>query len=160
MPDMLDLSAHLPELELAVGDTVTLEGGRSGGLWVLVSGALGVWNGDAVVGTITRPGALVGDVSLLLGTDQWATVRATEPSRVRYAADGTALLFGNQDVITQVAISLAHRLTNVTAYLADLEHQYGDAPGLSMVNKVLGQITVHDPPAVRTGSARDPDPEY
>jgi CRP/FNR family transcriptional regulator, cyclic AMP receptor protein len=160
MPGMLDLSAHLPELELAVGDAVVLEGDRGGGLWVLVSGALGVWSGDEVVGAITRPGALVGEVSLLLGTDQWATVRATAASRVRYAADGAALLSGNPDVITEVAIGLAHRLTSVTAYLADLEHQYGDAPGLSMVNKVLSQITVHDPPAVRTGSARDPDPEY
>lgn len=160
MPDMLELSAHLPEIELAAGDTVIHEGGAGGGLWVLVSGSLGVWNGDAIVGTVTHPGAFVGEVSLLLGIDHWATVRATAPSRVRHAADGRALLDRDPAVITLVAVGLARRLTDVTAYLADLEHQYGDAPGLAMVNEVLGTITGHAPPPVRTGSARDPDPEY
>jgi CRP/FNR family cyclic AMP-dependent transcriptional regulator len=160
MPDLLDLTAHLPEVGFDAGDTVFEEGGASGGLWVLVSGALGVWTGDVVVGSLTRPGALVGEVSLLLGIDHWATVRATEATRVRYAADGQALLDSRPEVITQVAVGLARRLTGVTAYLADLEHQYGDAPGLAMVGEVLSRITMHHPPATTTGSARDPEPEY
>jgi len=157
--DLLELTAHLPVVEYATGETVIRQGGRSGALWVLLSGSLGVWSGDVAVGRVDRPGAVVGEVSLLLGTEHWATVRATEPTRLRFAEDGGALLHSNPDVITLVAVGLAHRLTHVTAYLADLEHQYGDAPGLSMVNEVLGQIT-HDQPQVRTGSSRDPDPEY
>jgi len=30
---------------------------------------------------------MVGEISVLLGTDHGATVEATEPSRLRYAAD-------------------------------------------------------------------------
>ncbi len=160
MSDLLDLAAHLPEIDVPAGGTVFEQGGPSGGLWVLASGALGVWKGDVVVGAITQPGALVGDVSLLLGIPHWATVRATESSRLRHAVDGQAFLDGDPDVMTLVARGLAHRLTSVTAYLADLEHQYGDAPGLAMVNEVLANITMHNPPAIRTGSTRDPDPDY
>jgi len=82
---MLALATDLPEVELAPGDAVVREGGRSGSIWVLVSGALEVRKGDVVVNTITHPGALVGEISVLLGTDHAATVLATEPSRLRHA---------------------------------------------------------------------------
>jgi hypothetical protein len=59
-----------------------------------------------------------------------------------------------------VAIGLAERLNFVTTYLADLKHQYGDAPGLSMVADVLHQLAQRHGPVARPGSARDPDAEY
>ena len=108
--DMLTLSAHLPELDLAPGEVVVREGGESGGIWVLVSGALLVRKGDEPVNTITHPGALVGEMSILLGTDHGATVEATEPSRLRYADDGHALLMSDPAITELVAIGLAERL--------------------------------------------------
>jgi hypothetical protein len=59
-----------------------------------------------------------------------------------------------------VAIGLAERLNFVTTYLADLKQQYGDAPGLSMVNDVLARLAQGQTPSARPGSARDPNPEY
>ena len=160
MTDMLALSAHLPEIELAPGDTVVHEGGPASGLWVLVSGALQVHKGSALVNTINRPGALVGEVSVLLDTVHSATVRATERSIVRHAADGLALLSSDPAITRLVAVGLAERLNFVTTYLADLKHQYGDAPGLSMVPEVLSQLAQRQAPPARPGSARDPDPDY
>ena len=156
---MLALSAHLPEVELAPGEAVLHEGGATQAIWVLVSGALQVRKGDVAVNTVTKPGAMVGDVSLLLGTASTATVEATEPTRLRYAADGHALL-ADPAVAKLVAVGLAERLNFVTSYLADLKHQYGDAPGLSMVDDVLAHLGHHQLPAARPGSARDPDPEF
>ena len=60
----------------------------------------------------------------------------------------------------RVAIGLAERLNVVTTYLADLKHQYGDTPGLSMVSDVRSQLGQRQAPSARPGSARDPDPEY
>ena len=57
-------------------------------------------------------------------------------------------------------IGLAERLNFVTTYLADLKHQYGDAPGLAMVSDVLVELTQRRAPPARPGSARDPDPDY
>lgn len=160
-PDMLTLSQHLPEVAFAAGDTVLREGGEAGAIWVLVSGSLQVRKGDVLVNTITRPGALVGEVSVLLGTAYGATVEAVEPCVLRHAADGQALLSSAPEITRLVAVGLAERLNFVTTYLADLKHQYGDAPGLSMVSDVLNQLAYRKGrmPA-RPGSARDPDPDY
>ncbi len=158
--DMLSLSAHLPEIELDPGETVVQEGGPSGAIWVLVSGALRVRKGDVTVNTITLPGALVGEMSVLLGTDHGATVEATVPSRLRRADDGPALLTRDPAITKLVAVGLAERLNYVTTYLADLKLQYGDTPGLSMVSDVLSELAQRQGPAARPGSARDPEPEY
>ena len=160
MTDMLSLSSHLPEIELAAGDTVVQEGRTAGGLWVLVSGALEVRKGDVLVNTITRPGALIGEISVLLDTVYSATVRATKRTVLRHAADGQALLASDPSITRLVAVGLAERLNFVTTYLADLKHQYGDAPGLSMVSDVLSQLAQRQAPPARPGSARDPNPDY
>ena len=160
MTDMLSLSAHLPEVEFAAGDTIVREGGPAGSLWVLVSGALQVRKGGVLVNTVTRPGALVGEISVLLGSAVSATVEATERSVMRHAADGHALLASDPAITRLVAVGLAERLNFVTTYLADLKHQYGDAPGLAMVSDVLSQLAQRQGPSARPGSARDPDPDY
>ena len=160
MPGMLALSAHLPEVGFAPGDIVVQEGGAAGGLWVLVSGALQVRKGAVPVNTITQPGALVGEISVLLGSAFSATVVATRPSVLRHAADGRALLASDPAITHLVAVGLAERLNFVTTYLADLKHQYGDAPGLTMVSEVLSQMAQRQAPPARPGSVRDPDPEY
>ena len=160
MTDMLALSAHLPEIELAPGDVLVHEGGSGDGLWVLVSGALQVRKGNVMVNTITKPGALIGEISLLLHTVYSATVQATERSIVRHSADGDGLLSSDPAITRLVAVGLAERLNFVTTYLADLKHQYGDAPGLSMVSDVLSQLAQRQAPAARPGSARDPAPDY
>ena len=77
---MLRLSMHLPLVEVRPGDAVVSQGGPSGGVWILISGALQVFKGDVAVNTITKAGAIVGEMSVLLGTDHGATVVATEPS--------------------------------------------------------------------------------
>jgi CRP-like cAMP-binding protein len=160
MKDMLTLSAHLPEVAFAPGDVVVHEGGAAGPLWVLVSGALQVRKGSVLVNTVTQPGALVGEISLLLNSVFSVTVEAAEPSVMRYAADGRALLSSDPAITTLVAVGLAERLNFVTTYLADLKHQYGDAPGLSMIPDVLRQLAQRQAPVARPGSARDPDPDY
>ena len=158
--DMLALSAHLPEVEFAAGQAVVSEGGPSGGIWILVSGALRVRKGDVQVNTITNPGALIGEMSILQGVDHSATVEAIQSSRLRHAADGHGLLASDPAITKLVAVGLAERLTFVTTYLADLTQQYADVPGLSMVSDVLSRLEQHTGPAARPGSAREPDPEY
>ena len=92
MTDMLALSANLPEVEFAPGEAVVHEGGASGSIWILVSGALRVRKGNIQVNTITDPGALIGEMSILQGIAHSATVEATQQSTLRHAADGHGLL--------------------------------------------------------------------
>ena len=160
MTNLLDLSIGLPEVDVASGEVVVQEGSASGPIWILVSGALRVLKGDVQVNTIATPGAAIGEISVLLDTSHGATVDAIEPTRLRIATDGHAFLESDPRVAKLVAAGLAERLNFVSRYLADLEHQYGDAPGLSMVSDVIGHLAQHHVAPARPGSARDPDPEY
>ncbi len=160
MHDMLLLSTHLPEVSFATGEIVIPEGGAAGPIWILVSGSLKVSKGSVQVNAVTEPGAMIGEVSVLLGSAFSATVEAVEPTVMRFAADGRALLASNPAIPTMVAVVLADRLRFVTTYLADLKHQYGDAPGLSMIPAVVSQLAQRHGPPARPGSAREPDPKY
>lgn len=160
MHDLLSHANHLPELHLAAGDTVVREGDVGAALWVLVSGTLKVMKAGTEINTISRPGAAIGEISLLLDTPYSATVVASEPCVLRHAADGRGFLAGNPQIAQLIAIGLAERLHYVTSYLADLKHQYGDSPGLAMVGDVLHQLAHHQRPAAQPGSVREPDPDY
>ena len=113
-----------------------------------------------VVNTVTRPGALIGEVAVLLDTVNGASVEATQPSVLRRAADGRALLASDPRITRLVAMGLAERLNAVTTYLADLKHHSGDAPGLAMVADVLADLANRQVSRARPGSARDPDPDF
>ena len=158
--EMLDLSAHLPERVFEAGDVLVREGAAGGAIWVLVSGALVVRKAGVAVNTITKPGALIGEVSALLGSAYGATVEASVRSVLRHADDAQALLDSHPAITRLVAMGLAERLNFVTTYLADLKLQYGDAPGLSMVPSVLSELSERQAERARPGSARDPNPEY
>ena len=158
--DALALTEHLPEVSLEAGDVVVREGGTSSSIWILVSGALRVVKGDVTVNTIDHPGAVIGEMSLLLGTRHSATVEATQPTTLRFAANGNALLEGEPAFTKLVATGLAERLADVTAYLADLTRQYGDAPGLSIISSVLTVFEHPKPLRTETGSPRQPDAQH
>ena len=134
---MLTLSAHLPEVEFAPGAVVLREGDSAGAIWVLVAGSLHVYKGGMVVNVITQPGAVVGEISVLLNTVYGATIEAAAPTVLRHAADGRALLASDPAITTLVAMGLAERLNFVTTYLVDLKLQYGDAPGLARATHQL-----------------------
>jgi len=160
MDDMLALTMHLPVIQYEAGDVVITEGGDSAGVWILQSGSLRVIKSGKEVNRVSQPGALIGEMSILLGIPDSATVEAAESCVMRYAADGEALLTSDPRIIHLVAVGLAERLNFVTTYLADLKQQYGDAPGLAMVPDVLRQLAQRQGPVARPGSVRDPEPDY
>jgi CRP-like cAMP-binding protein len=157
---MVRLSTHLPLIEVPAGHEVVSQGGPSGGVWILISGALQVFKGDVAVNSIVKAGAIIGEMSVLLGTSHGATVVATEPSTLRYADDGHAFLFGDPEITRLIAVGMAERLNFVSTYLADLKDQYGDVSGLSMVSEVLSHLAERQAVVAQPGSVRDPDPDY
>ncbi len=160
MPSLLELADDLPIVTLRPGEVLCAEGAAGGAVWVLESGRLAVTKDGARVNTVDRPGALVGEMALLLDGAATATVVAETVVTVRHAEDGAAFLRRHPDIAVAVATGLARRLDLVTTYLADLRHQYGAAPGIAMVGDVLAALAADDRPPARPGSARDPDPEY
>jgi len=157
MADLLQLSSHLPEVTIDTGQEILHEGERTGAIWILVSGELRVCRGTTNVDWIDQPGAVIGEMAVLLGTAATASVVASEPSRLRYAADGEEFL-ADPAVTHLVAVGLAERLNLVTSYLADLQDQYGDAPEMDMVQEILKRLLDRQIRAFPPGSAPDADP--
>lgn len=159
MEDLLARTGGLPEISLAAGDVLVREGETDSGLWILVSGTLQVHKAGIAISSIRRPGAAIGEISLLLDAPHSATVVASAPSILRHACDGRSLL--NDPAITRlIARGLAERLAFAASYLVDLKHQYGDSPGLAMVSDVLDELSHRQGRTATPGSARAPNPDY
>jgi CRP/FNR family transcriptional regulator, cyclic AMP receptor protein len=158
MVDLLQLSSHLPEVDVESGHEIVREGERTGAIWILLSGEVRVRRGTTVIDWVDRPGAVIGEMAVLLDTAATASVEATEPSRLRHAANGQEFL-ADPTVIGLVAVGLADRLNLVTTYLVDLQDQYGDAPEMDMVREVLKRLMDRHIRASLPGSVQDPHPD-
>ena len=76
MRAVLDYCTGAIQRNVPAGTLIIHEGATTGHLYVLIEGRLEVSKGDAVVASITEPGAIVGEMSVLLGQPHTATVRA------------------------------------------------------------------------------------
>ena len=141
------------------GALILHEGGRTGHLYVLIEGRLEVVKGGIVVATITEPGAVLGEMSVLLDKPHTATVRAAQDSVVYEIDDATAFLRKQPGVALLIARILAQRLNVANTYLADLKQQYaGHGNHLAMVGDLLQSMINLPPSQVSPGSDRQSDP--
>jgi len=127
--------------ELAEGDVVIAEGQRSDRLCILVSGTMEVCRKDVTIAVVSDPGAVFGEMSVLLNCNHTASVRAVAPSRVHLIEGAEAFLADHPDFLLPIASLLALRLNNASAYLVDLKRQYQDQHDhFAMVDEVLDSL--------------------
>ena len=120
MASLLTLTKEQPSRTLAAGEVLIAEGDPGGDLFVLESGKLTVERDGVPLASISSEGALVGEMSVLLGTENTATVRAAEPSTVRVVANALAYLERQPLVALRVAMLLSQRLDSTSALLVEL----------------------------------------
>lgn len=143
------------------GATIATEGDPTGPLQVLIEGSFSVTRAGVPAASITEPGAMIGEISMLLGTEAGATVTANQDSRIYVIEQPKAFIEANPAAMDEIARVLALRLSRLTAVLADVITQYGDSAGnLGLLGDVLGALSVSGGDAVEPGSKRDPDPAY
>jgi CRP-like cAMP-binding protein len=138
---LLALAADHPQRVYPAGAVLLEEGRRAGVLYVLESGTVEIMKGNVPISTVSHPGAVFGEVSLLLDEPHMATVRVTAESRLRIIEEPMAFLRAHPDASMHVAMILARRLSGVTAYLVDLKRQYEERKDhLAMVDEVLANL--------------------
>jgi CRP-like cAMP-binding protein len=141
------------------GTLVIREGETTGHLFVLIEGRLEVVKGDTVVAVIAEPGAILGEMSVLLDQPHTATVRAASASIIYEFSDAASFLRAQPGVALLIARLLAQRLNVATTYLADIKRQYaGHGNHLAMVGDVLESMINLAPTQVSPGSDRQSDP--
>jgi CRP/FNR family cyclic AMP-dependent transcriptional regulator len=145
--------------DVSAGTLLIREGGTTGHLYVLIEGRLEVIKGDTVVASIADPGAVVGEMSVLLDKPHTATVRAALDSTIYQFDDAASFLREQPAVALLIARLLAQRLNVATTYLADIMHQYaGHGDHLAMVGEILQSMINLPPMSVSPGSDRQSDP--
>jgi len=159
MRGVLDYCSGGVQRSVSAGTLVIHEGGTTGHLFVLIEGRLEVIKGDTVVASITEPGAVVGEMSVLLDQPHTATVRAAADSIVCEFDDAAAFLRDQPAVALLIAQLLAQRLNVATTYLADIMRQYaGHGDHLAMVGEILQSMINLPPIKVAPGSDLQSDP--
>lgn len=159
MRSILDHCTGAHPREYAAGTVLLVEGATSGRLFVLIEGRIEVLRGDTQVALVNEPGAVFGEMSILLGVPHTATVRAASPVRV-YVFDGAEEFFrSHPEVGFHLAKLLAQRLNAATTYLVDIKRQFeGHTDHLGMVGDVLESLMHQQDEVFTPGGKRLPDP--
>ncbi len=156
MSTIADLCQDLPLVRFEPGDIVIPEGKNTGRLYVLAEGAVEILKGDFQINVVGERGAILGDMSLLLGIPHMATVRAVTACALHVTQDGPAFLMSHREIAFQLARMLAQRLHGVTSYLVDLKRQFEDESGhLGIVDEILETLVHQQPDTFTPGSDRD-----
>src|SRR5262245_28574718 len=125
MQNLLEICrGRLPERRFEANEIVIAEGTGAGALFILVEGEVLVVKGDVEIITLSDPGAVFGEMSVLLETVHTATVRTTTPSRFYVVDDPLAFLHSTPEIALGVARLLAQRVYAMNTYLVDLKHQF------------------------------------
>jgi CRP-like cAMP-binding protein len=158
MREILDYCKDGTEREVPAGTVLIQEGSKTGRLFVLIKGQLEVIRGDNVVAVLAEPGAVTGEMSLLLDRPHTATVRAAADSTIYQFDDAGSFLSAQPAVALLIARLLAQRLNVASSYLADLMQQYeGHGTHLEMVGEILQCMISLPPQRVSPGSDREAD---
>jgi CRP/FNR family transcriptional regulator, cyclic AMP receptor protein len=158
MREILDYCDDIPIERFEIGDVLLEEGKWSGRLFILETGEIEVVRGDTQVAVVDDPGAMFGEMSVLLDLPHTATVRALSPVAVRAPDDAAAFMRRHPEIAFFLARLLAQRLNAATTYLVDLKRQFeGHGDHFGMVGEVLDALINQPGGDFTPGSDREPD---
>ncbi len=121
--------AGLSMVRHQAGETVLTAGSKTGHLLVLMSGSVEVVKNGAQIAKVSAPGAVFGELAVLLDQAHTADVRTLEESDF-YVANAATLLAHDAAVPLYVAAVLAQRLDQANRALVELKRQLqAGAPG-------------------------------
>jgi CRP/FNR family transcriptional regulator, cyclic AMP receptor protein len=150
------------EVEVVADGTFILrQGERGGALFVLVSGVLEVQRRGRAVVQIADPGAVVGELGLLLDSPASADVIAVGTATVRRIDDAADFFATVPEFARYLATVLARRLWQISTYLSDLQEQFADrGEVLGLLPTVLQELLSSNLPPPDPGSEREAESPY
>lgn len=159
MATILDICAGAARTELPAETVLLSEGETSGQLYILAKGSVEVLRGDTQVAVVSEPGAVFGEMSVLLNRPHTATVRATSPIGVFVFEDAEAFLKAHPEIAFFLSRLLAERLNAATTYLVDLKQQFeGHDNHFGMVGEVLETLIHQQSDDFKLGPEDEADP--
>ena len=114
-------------------------GSTTGRLLILKEGAVEVVKEGVEIAKVTEPGAVFGELSVLLDQPHTADVRALETSQF-HVADAAALLRIDPIALLYVAAVLARRLDGANQALIELKRQVQAGQPRSVIGKTVEKV--------------------
>ena len=131
--------ATLPLVTYQSGETVIADGSRTGRLLILSKGTVAIVKEGTEIAKVAEPGAVFGELSVLLDQPHAADVRALETSEF-HVADATALLTQDPIAVLYIATMLAQRLNGANRALIQLKHQLLTGEPPDVVAKTVSEM--------------------
>jgi CRP-like cAMP-binding protein len=144
MESLLTLAASHPTRTYAAGEILIGQGYQGGDLFILESGQLAVERDGVRIATIATPGSLIGEMSVVLGTANSATVQAEKPTTVRVIRDARQYLKTDPELTFRVAWLMANRLDATSAYLVQLTREHAGKPEGGLLGRILSSLNATD----------------
>jgi CRP/FNR family transcriptional regulator, cyclic AMP receptor protein len=128
--------AALPVATYQVGETVLAAGTTSGRLLVLKTGAVEVTRDGTQIAEVSEPGAVFGELSMLLDQPHTADVRALEVTEF-HVADAASLLTEDPATALYVTVLLARRLDATNRALIEVKRQLRTGEPRSTISRTV-----------------------
>ena len=145
MFSILELIKDQPVAHFDPGQVIIEQGARTGKLLVLLLGSVEVLRDDVQVATESEPGAIFGEIAMLLDGDHIASLRALTRCTFRVIENPLDRLKSSPELSLHLAQSLARRLDALNKYLVDVRHRYEGDEHLGMVDEVLEALLRRHP---------------
>lgn len=129
----------LPIVTYQAGETVIADGTKTGRLLILRKGIVAIFKDDTEIAQVAEPGAVFGELSILLDQPHTADVCALETSQF-HVADAAALLAKNPTAALYIAAVLAHRLDGANHALIQLKNQLQRGEPRNVVAKTVSKM--------------------
>jgi CRP/FNR family cyclic AMP-dependent transcriptional regulator len=131
--------ATLPLTSYQAGETVLSAASTTGRLLILKEGAVAVVKEGVEIAKVTEPGAVFGELSVLLDQPHSADVRALETSQF-HVADAATILRIDPTALLYVATVLAQRLDSANKALLELKRQVRAGEPGSVIGRTVEKI--------------------
>jgi CRP/FNR family cyclic AMP-dependent transcriptional regulator len=116
-----------PTMAFAAGELVLRQGTVTERLLFLCEGAVDIVRDGMTLARVAEPGAVLGDMAVILGRPHSADVRAVLPSRCHVVEDAATLLRAEPEFALYVMAVLASRLDAVNGLLIEARARLGEA---------------------------------
>ena len=131
--EALPLEAYDPQAPILAAGT------RTGKLFILVSGTATVTKDGVVIGELTEPGAVIGEISALLGQPHTADVHATTACSFR-VADAAEFLRCDPVAALFVATIMAKRLASANEALVEVRQELAADKPRGIIGRALDKL--------------------
>lgn len=142
MESLLNFVADRPVRTVAPGEILIHQGSPGGDLFILQEGSLAIERDGVKIASAVNPGALLGEMAVLLGRTTTATVRAERSTRVKVIADARNALAADAELSFLVAHLVAGKLDSTSAYLVELSRKHSGRTERGLLSRIMSVLAL------------------